>query len=491
MLPSIPMKRIVSINPAVIGSAGTALNLNTVLLSQNSIYPVYEYPSAEAVAEVFGYDSEEYQFAQGYFAGFIGATVSPQALFIARFNTETSPAKVLGAPLKITLDELKKLNGYIEATVNGTLLRKNIAFNAEITSFSEAANWITPQNDPDLRCVFDPVRQAFVISVLPQEGKSGSISAFTGTIADQLGLSTAAGAVVDNSVVADTAATVMKRVSNYTLNFAVISFVGSAFNTDRRKDFALWNSRQESRYWFVDYEQEPNALIPNNTKSHGAWIEENAIDGTTLIYGNLTHAALACGYAASINFEEANGNTTMEFRRQAGVKAAVTQEDEATALESNGYTYYGAWATANDRFVFFANTRVSGQFKWANGYLNQIYLNAQFQLAFINMLISAKSIPYNDTGKALHRATAKDPIDQMINFGGIQDGVELSEQQKALVNRQAGFDAASQIFLQGWCLLVGNATAQIRQNRASLPLVFWYTDGSSVHKINLSSINIQ
>ena len=92
---------------------------------------------------------------------------------------------------------------------------------------------------------------------------------------------------------------------------------------------------------------------------------------------------------------------------------------------------------------------------------------------------------------AIHRAAALDPINEMLNFGGIQAGVELSEQQKAQINYEVGFDAARQLENVGHCLLIQQATAQNRGNRASLPIKLWYTDGGSVHSVNLASINVQ
>lgn len=73
----------------------------------------------------------------------------------------------------------------------------------------------------------------------------------------------------------------------------------------------------------------------------------------------------------------------------------------------------------------------------------------------MTMLVSNKSVPYNDAGRAMHRAAVTDPANQMLNFGGIQPGVELSEQQKKQINYEAGFDAVSQLKTAGWCIRVG------------------------------------
>ena len=112
-------------------------------------------------------------------------------------------------------------------------------------------------------------------------------------------------------------------------------------------------------------------------------------------------------------------------------------------------------------------------------------------LSQITGLIANKSVPYNDIGKSLVRASAQDPINEMLNFGGIQSGVTLSEQQKSIVNRESGADAATVVFNQGYYLYIGNATPQVRAARGSFPIKLWYTDGGSLHSINIASINIQ
>lgn len=488
MLPSIPASTVVNVIPAVIGTGGTALALNTVLLSDVSIYPINQYSSADDVGAVFGTGSDQYTFAQTYFNGYTGSTVKPEALFIARYNSADTNAKLIGASVKsMPLDELKAIAGDISVTIDGAVKTGTIDLSTA-TSFSNAAGKIATALTATVE--FDTQTQSFIIKS-DTVGSASSISFATGTAADSLMLSEAQGAIADNHSSADDPNTIMNRVTDYTLNFAVIKTIGSTFTLDDQKDLALWNSKQQSRYWFVYCEQEPAALIANNNASFGMWLQENAIDGTTAIYGTLEQGALACGYADSINFSETNGRATMEFKRQSGIAATVTSQADSTALESNGYAYYGAWATANDRFIFFRNSIVSGDFKWVDNYLNQVYFNSQLQLAFMTMLTSYKAIPYNADGIAIHRAAAQDPINEMLNFGGIQTGIELSEQQAAQINYEAGFDAARQIKSTGYCLLIQQATAQVRGNRGSLPIKLWYTDGGSVHTVTMSSINVQ
>lgn len=489
MLASIPASKVVSIHPSVVSAGSAALALNTVVLSSNSDLPINEFASATDVGSAFGLGSDEYKFAQTYFAGYDGATQLPKSLIISKYNTTDVAARLIGANQRtLTIDQIKKVKGVLALTVDGVQATSEAIDLSAITSLSDAAQKIgTALN---INCVFNTQLQAFTISSKTR-GKVSSISFASGELADLLKLTEATGAQVDNATIADSIDSALERVTSYTLNFAVITHLGVAFTTALCQSIALWISKQDNRFWYVYYAQEPTALLANNNNCFGQFLKDNNVSGVTPIYGTLQHAAVACGYAASLNFDETNGRATLNFKNQAGVKASVTSTADANALETNGYAYYAAVATAQTRFIFFLNTVVSGSFKFVDSYLNQIYLNAQLQLAFISMLKNYKAIPYNAEGKAIHRATAQDPINQLVNFGGIQAGVELSNQQKLLINRDAGFDAASQIATTGYCFSVGDVTPEIRAVRSSLPLKFWYADGGSVHSINLASINVQ
>ena len=489
MLASIPASEIVTVLPSVLGAGGTAMALNAVIISDDVKFVAKEYSNADAVGNDYGTTSDKYKFAQIYFNGFTGSTVKPSALFISKYSAVASAAKLTGASLRsMSLDQLKAITGAISVTVDGVLTTGTVDLSAA-TSFSHAATLIA--NSSTNAVTFDTQLQSFVVAS-GTTGATSSISFATGAAAEALGLTELTGAQLDNVTAVDTATTAMKRLTNYTLNLStIVAETSTALTDDVQKEIATWVSLQNHRYWLVKYDEEPAALIANNTTNFAGWIAENNVADVTCIYGTFEHAALCAGYAASLNFSELNGRTTMDFRSTSTLAPSVTDVDDANALESNGYAYYGAFATANDRFIFLRNSIVSGEFKWVDAHLNQIYFNSQLQLAQITGLIANKSIPYNEVGKSKVRASAQDPINEMLNFGGIQTGVALSEQQKSIINNEAGVDAATIIFNQGYYLMIRDATAQVRAARGSFPIKLWYTDGGSVHSINIASINVQ
>ena len=489
MLASIPASEIVTVLPSVLGAGGTAMALNAVIISDDVKFVAKEYSNADAVGNDYGTTSDKYKFAQIYFNGFTGSTVKPSALFISKYSAVDSAAKLTGASLRsMSLDQLKAITGAISVTIDGVLATGTVDLSAA-TSFSNAATLIATALTAAV--TFDTQLQSFVIAS-GTNGSTSSISFATGAAAEALALTELTGAQLDNVTTVDTATTAMKRLTNYTLNLStIVAETSTALTDDIQKEIATWVSLQNHRYWLVKYGEEPTALIANNTTNFAGWIAENNVADVTCVYGTFEHAALCAGYAASLNFSELNGRTTMDFRSTSTLAPSVTDVDDANALESNGYAYYGAFATANDRFIFLRNSIVSGEFKWVDAYLNQIYFNSQLQLAQITGLIANKSIPYNEVGKSKVRASAQDPINEMLNFGGIQTGVALSEQQKSIINNEAGVDAATIIFNQGYYLMIRDATAQVRAARGSFPIKLWYTDGGSVHSINIASINVQ
>lgn len=260
------------------------------------------------------------------------------------------------------------------------------------------------------------------------------------------------------------------------------------FPVDESLAISRWVALQNDRYMHVLCRTENGE---GELETISSAIKESDIGGTCLFYGSHKHAAFVCGFAASLNFDELNGRTNLAFRGQEGLTPSVTDKALADELIAMGFNFYGAYGTANDRFIFVYPGSVSGKFKWVDSYVNQVFFNNQLQLALMTMLKSFKSVPYNETGKAIHRSAVADPVFQMLNFGGIQTGVALSEQQKKQINIEAGFDAASQINTAGWCMKIEDTPAQTRGLRKSMPLKLWYADGGSAQQVNLPSINVQ
>jgi hypothetical protein len=341
---------------------------------------------------------------------------------------------------------------------------------------------------------YDSVSGAFVIT----SGISGAASTIgyaASALSTSLKLTLATGAVLSQGSDAGTPADFMDWIISQTTNWATFM---TLFNPDTsgntvKQAFAAWANAQGKRYAYVAWDTDITPTESTNAAaSLGRILLDTESEGTIPIYApDYKLAAFVCGAVASIDFTERNGRITLAFKAQGGMTPSVTNETVGNNLKANGYNFYGAYATANDQFVFFYPGSITGTFDWADSYINQIWLNNAFQLALMVLLTNIKSLPYNNAGYALVRAACQDPINQGLNFGAFAPGTALSAAQIAEVNNAAGRDIATTLVANGWYLLIEPAIAQVRAARASPPLKFFYCDAGSVQTINLASVEVQ
>jgi len=287
----------------------------------------------------------------------------------------------------------------------------------------------------------------------------------------------------------------MAAIANVTQNWATFMTVFEP-DTDTKLLFAQWVQTTNKRFAYVAWDSDAAPLAGVAPTSFAAQCAAAEMDGIFPIYepatddGNGRKAAFVCGTVGSIDFTATQGRITFAYKGQAGLVADITDATVANNLIANGYNFYGAYATANDRFVNLQRGSTPGQYKFFDPYVNQIWLNSSLQLAFMTLLTSIRSLPYNTTGYNLLRATGQDPIQAALNAGVIQPGVTLSNSQKAQVNTAAGANIANTLQTSGYYLQILDADPIVRANRGSPPMTLWYTDGGSIQNIELASIDV-
>jgi hypothetical protein len=382
------------------------------------------------------------------------------------------------------------LGTYITALVSGT--GGNGTYNVSSSQFALSAAMTA--NAPAV--TFDSVSNAFII-VSPTTGSGATITYGSGALASNLFLTQSTGAVLSQGTGTATPGPFMTTLTGITQNWATFT---TAFNPDASGNankllFATWTGQQNNRYAYFcwDNDVSPTTTLPA-TASLGYLIAQASISGVCLIYdpNNEGVAVAAMGAIAQLNFNQTNGRTNLAFDVFPGLTATVTAQQVASNLLANGYNFYGAYATANQGFVFFYNGQISGEFLWVDSYVNQIWMNNQFQLALMNLLTTIPSIPYNAAGNSIIEQSLASPIGQAVNYGAIRAGVALSSTEIATINNQTGTTAAANaVGTQGWYLKVGTASPAVRVARASPPCTFFYADGQSVQMLNLASIEVQ
>jgi hypothetical protein len=499
---TIPAKQIVQVNPAVVAAGGNPLALNGLFLTESLLMPtkkVYGFVTALAVKNFFGPSSAEYAASLKYFAGYNNSILKPGTLLFAPFNAAARAGWVKSGSLAaMTLAQLQALAaGTITISLDGTPETSSSIDLSTATSFSNAATIIAAAFGTAPAVTWDAVSATFLIES-NTTGSSSSVSITTGTLATSLKLTAATGAITSAGDTVDTPGSAMDKVIAVSQNWAAFVTMWEP-NLAGKEAFAAWAIAQGDRYGYIGWDTDAQAIVNGSTTCFGAIAKAGAWDSVICISGDLSVctatdvanvAFFLAGMVASINFNQTNGRITAAFKSQPGLVATCTDEQIAANLLANGYSYYGSYATANQGFVFFYNGQMPGKFQWIDPFVNQIYLNSQFQLADLSLLTQIGSIPYNEEGYSLLRASKIDPITAAINFGSIRKGVTLSAVQKAEINQAAGLDVTSIIESDGWYLQILDPGADIRQLRGTPIQNFWYTDGGSVQKLVLGSINI-
>jgi len=490
---SIPASEIVQVVPGVIGAGGSALDLNGLILTTNTAVPigsVQSFSTARDVQRFFGPTSVEAALAGIYFNGFDNATRLPGEILFTQYPTEAVSAYMRsGAFVPADLAYIQTLAGTLVVSIDGV---EKISANIDLTaatSFSNAAAIIQAAfTDFGAACTYDSQRAAFVIAS-GTVGAGSSVSYAAGTLAADLKMTQQTGAILSKGADSGVPAVNMSEITDITQNWAAFMTTWEP-SADAKIEFSAWTNAQRDRFAYVGWDTDVAATQQGSTTSWAAVVAEREYSGSIPVYLDIQHAAFVLGAIAAIDFERTNGRITLAFKSQAGLQFSVTDATTAQTLIDNGYNFYGDYATSNDRFRFFYPGQISGNWKWADTYVNQIWLNAAFQQALMTLLTQVNSVPYNQDGYTLIDAACADPINAALNFGAIRAGVALSAQQKAQINSQAGVDISQTLQTRGWYLQIKDASAQVREARETPPMTFWYMDGGSIQQLTLASLAV-
>lgn len=493
MAQTIPVSQIVTVNPSVVVAGGNPLSLNAIFVDQSTIIPVSQllsFSSIDDVVAYFGSGSSQALLASNYFLGFDTSTKKPGTLFFGGYALAARSAFLRGQSLAgVTLAQLQAISGTLSVTVDGAVKTAAALNLSAASSFTNAATLIaTALTLAPATCTWDAVSSRFVITS-STTGPTSTMTQATGTTAAALGLSAG---ILSQGVAIDTPASAMDRIKTQEQNWAVFTTTYEPVLADKTA-FAVWVNGQNNRYNYAAWDTDAGYATPNNAAVFGTIVDTINYEGVTVLYGGASLGAFYCGYAGSIDFQATNGRATAAFKTQTGLATTVTTLALATAVLSNNASYYGLYQApgAGNIYSIMYDGRMNGsKFRWADTYLNQIYLNSRLQLSIFVGLQQVNAAPYNSQGETLIRAWCGDPITEALNNGTIRVGVPLSQAQSANIAAQVGFDITAPLENQGWYLQILPATAIVRQARQSPPVKLWYMDGGAIQQITLASIAV-
>jgi len=514
---TIPASAFVGAKPSVLKAGGAGLVLNGLFLTQNLAMPtgtVLSFASAAAVGSFFGLASVEYAAALIYFAGYEGATLNPSVMLFAAYNAANRSGFITsGSWLNIPLATLQALSpGTLTVTIAGTPLTSASINLSSATSFSNAATLIQAGfTSPGFGVTFNAVTGQFLITSTAT-GAAETVIYPTGTLAAGLLFTQATGAKLSQGAVADTPSTAMVNAWALNQNWETMVTLFEP-NLAAKEGFAAWFTAQNDQVLWLAWDSDTQASVNGATEPFGvvalaaeyngvaciggdpAVLSDPNINipaGTTLAQLVMNIAIFVSGAIASINFNEENGRTNLTFLSQGGLYPACANLQTYQNLIANGYSTYGAVATRNQNFDFFANSNMPGDFGWIDTFVGDAWLSDQLNVANLTLLTTIGSLAYNANGYGALRTTlVGGPIAGAINFGQIRTGVQLSSTQIADITSKLGNAGyATQIQNQGYYLQIQDPGATVRQQRGTPIVNLYYTDGSSIQQITMGVIDL-
>lgn len=488
---TIPASQLVDITPRVIGGGLSGMEFNGTLLSKSDRLPAKTAVPFYLLSDVgayFGTNSDEYKLAANYFTADSNGTKKPSTLWFYKKVDAAEAAWIRGS----ALNDLTKLtaitSGAFTIKVDSTTISVSGLDLSEQTSFSGCASAIQTKLAAGLAgttCTWDSNFKAFIVTS-PTVGASGSVEFATASETDlttYIALGLDAGVKSAGSAITTLTDTMEGCVGS---NSNFFSFMPVWQETsDESMELATWCNNQGTRFLYVMVDASNAGKTPNNSASLGKQVAD--FYGVAPTYNTKALGAFTMGIAGSIDPAQNEGRKTWAFKQQSGLAYTVDNTSDANALLGNGYNFYGDYATASNEFKLFQNGQVSGIAKWLDTYYGQVFIRDGLQNAWINAMMMANTIPYNEAGYGVLRAAAMDTINTAVNAGFIREGVSLSEAQKTQVNTEAGLDISGILSTQGWYLQILDPTAQVRSERGTPIVNFWYMDGGSIQKIQGTS----
>jgi hypothetical protein len=506
---TIPASELVNVLPGVLSAGGAAVALNGLILTNSTTVPigtVRQFATAADVSDYFGPSSAEASMASVYFAGYVGKTQAPGNLLFSQYPTvAVAGYNRSGSFAGVSLADLQATpTGTLTFTVDGVVEVSTSIDLSAATSFSNAATIITAAFSGNPLVTYNSQLNSFE-ATSTTTGAASTVSFGTGALSDDLKFTAATGAVLSAGAAAYTPAAAMDAIVAIALNWASFTSTFEPLTADKLA-FGTWTSQQSNRYAYVAWDTDVNAVNPGNSTDYGSQAKALGLSGSLPVTGDpavaaalgitMTDmvrplAAFVMGYAASLDFDATNGRATLAYRAQGGLVTGVTNATIANTLIGKGYNFYGAYATSSQNFMFMQPGQIGGEFKWADSFFNQIWMNGTFQNTLMSLLANSGSLPYNPQGYSTIESALADPINLALNFGAIRAGVTLSGDQIVAVNAAAGKNIASVVATRGWYLNIVDPGAAARVNRESPNMTFFYADGGSIQKIEMASINIQ
>lgn len=492
---SINANYLVALPPRTIRGGSADLETNGMVLVASDLIPADKpalvFETAQAVAGVFGASSDVTRFAQQYFSGINNQQHIPSALVIGADLSAARAAWLRSAPISATLAELKAItDGTLTLEVNGTQIAATEIDLSSATSLSAVAEAIAAKVD-GVSGAYNSDLNAIILTTATT-GASASIGYASGTIAEAIGFTLAAGAVLSQGTDAQTPAENFDAICEVTRNWTQFTTLAEVTNEEKAKAYAAWADIDDDYvyiFWTSD-SRVLSALTAENTIAYALIEDFNCALPFYTAYA--TSAAAVLAYPASIAWDREQGMKVLFGKGASGVPAEVTSQDVAAVLDANKVSYVGEFATRNAKFVFFNRGALTGNlYGFYDALIGLIWLRAKIQRLCMDGFSAVNRVPYTQKGYSLIEAWISDAVRAGKKNGAIDVGVTLSDSQRAQIMQEVGKDITDELFAKGWYLDIQDPDASVRAQRGSPVMTFYFTYSGSVQKVEMPVTSIQ
>ncbi len=493
---TIPLSTDFSITPNVVTPAGSAVDANGLMLTDNELIPVGAVASfftAADIAALTGSNSKEFLAAQQYFNGYDNSSVIPGELLMYRVVTADAAGYLLSGNLKgVPLSTLKAIpSGTITLFVDGTSTTSTSIDLSTATSFSDIATKLQVGIGATKVAVdWLPLANRFIIRSNTTGAESEVSFAIAGALANGLLLTQDTAATVSPGADVTTLTDTMNSIINTNQNWVLFNSLVE-FTDDQKQELCAWASASHNRFGYVVHDTTDAGTVANNANCFvQKVVVANGYENVFPVYGNYLYSVTALAYAASVDFSRTNGRVSFKFRAFPGIAPNVSDLATAQALKSNGYNFYGSYSLNKTMKQYASDGAITGKFLWLDSFINQVWINANLVGAYANLFTNNQSYSFNASGFGAVQASTIDPAELAINFGAIQRGVVLDQAQIRIVNNTVGRDISATLYSQGWFLYIPTQSGAARIERDLKGVIFYYVDGQLIQSITMSSTAI-
>lgn len=493
---TIPLSVDFRITPNVVTPAGSALDANGLMLTDNELIPigkVSEFTSASELATLLGTDASEYKAADLYFNGYDNSSVIPAKLMMSRVVEAEVAGWLLSGSLKgVPLSTLKAIPaGTITLDVDGVATTSTSIDLSTATSYTDIATKVqTGIGASKVAVEWLPLASRFIIRSATTGADSAVSVATAGALSTGLKLTADTAATTSPGSDPVAMAAMMNEIINSNQNWALFSSLVELSDEDKT-ELCAWASSSNSRFGYVVHDTSDTAIVANNAACFNQRVVvANGYENVFPVYGSYLYAVPPLAYAASLDFARTGGRVSYKFRDFPGLAPNVTDLTNYNALKSNGYNFYGSYSLNKTMARYTSDGSISGKFVWLDSWVSQVWMNANLVGAFAALFQNNQSYAFNDGGYGSVSASVIDVAEQGKNFGAIRPGVVLDTAQLRIINNTVGKDISSTLFSQGWFLFIPVQTGAARLERDLKGVIFYYVDGGLIQSITMSSTAI-